>query len=729
MTSWTEKARAASAPAPLAEQQSWTERARSSEGSQGSVDLRTRFEAGMKATEAGKLNYLREKYGKANVRAEQDGSIKIKDPSSGAELTFDPSPRGGFTWDGLKSFLADIPGDIADLSGDALEFATQQAGILAGAAEGAAIGSAVPAVGNILGGALGGYAGAGAGGVAGNLARQAASAALPGSDELTPIQRGAAAADAGQFAMAGESMGPLVRAGLTKANPANWVRRTIQSGADPRMEAKAAQITSHTGIEFTPGQAGGGRTALRMEGALAQREGAGDIMFAGAPGSKAIGYLGQAKQFETFARKLMRGGRSAEAGGEALAAASDKTFKTLRTARSEQWKQQMSEVARLSGGKPVLPLRNTIEEASAILDEYKPALGPASQQRFAASLIGDLSSTIDKAREQLLDEAKARGASAVELRAIAKASPLKLKGLRADALEFQQAMADIGEKLHSRMGVAASIDPSRRDAIVTRMMAAMRRDLDAAADMGELNGEVAAALKGARQGYAQASDELDAAKTRLLVDALELSESDAPDLAIRNMVTNKSSTQIKRAMQILGKYDTPAAVQARQDSLGELFRMAKPSRSMAAREVSIGPVQFYNLAKRYEDNIRALYTGDKKGYLDFKMLVNAAERMADSAGVASGGAQTKLLDWFGDTIDIGVKAVTSPKSAIEKVATTVNSEGLARIMAVGGTRDFLQVIERSAEPKSRASAAARLMTLLARDNKEQDRQPEPTPAE
>lgn len=158
--------------------------------------LWARAGAGIKMTPAGKASFYQQTLGGSQpVVSGPDGKVYIYDDKTGQYVPANPP---GFD-----------PGDIADLSGVALQVAPNIA------ATGLPGGTTAP--------------GQAAAGAVGSVLRQGASALLPGSDQMTPTER---VADVGtNAAMAGVGQGALnVGAKLLRAaKPAGWIGRKYQA--------------------------------------------------------------------------------------------------------------------------------------------------------------------------------------------------------------------------------------------------------------------------------------------------------------------------------------------------------------------------------------------------------------------------------------------------------------------------------------------------------------------
>jgi hypothetical protein len=166
----------------------------------------TRLAGGKQFDDAGVVRWLRAKYDKPNEKnvlpkigpgGEIEG-IVYRENAKDTWKEYDPRPKG------IISAIKDIPGDIADVSGDIVEGAAQAAGVHAGAQ----IGSAVGPIGAVAGGLVGGFGM----GVLANAERQAEVAAMPGAQPQSIPSRAEQALKAGNLAVISEGPGKLVGA-------------------------------------------------------------------------------------------------------------------------------------------------------------------------------------------------------------------------------------------------------------------------------------------------------------------------------------------------------------------------------------------------------------------------------------------------------------------------------------------------------------------------------------
>ena len=155
---------------------------------QPEVDAWTNFLAGLKATEAGKVNFLKAKYERlgGQVIPESDENHNL---TGNAIIKMPGKPPQIVKLEGMSV------GTVAGASGDVGE---------------ALIGTGGAALGGVLSGGLGAaLGGAGADALA-SAARQGISAALPGDDELTPWARVGKGTANVALGLAGEGTGKLL---------------------------------------------------------------------------------------------------------------------------------------------------------------------------------------------------------------------------------------------------------------------------------------------------------------------------------------------------------------------------------------------------------------------------------------------------------------------------------------------------------------------------------------
>ena len=158
----------------------------------------TRSLASIKASEAGKINYLKKKFGENNVAKDTKGNVVFREAE-------------GLGWRAFDEKGFDI-GDLADFSGDAVEGVAGVGGALGG---------------TVATGGLGALAGGAIGAATGNAARQGLSILIPGDDELSAEDR---VKQAGVSAVVGAAAGGAGVAGKKAFDSAKKLKDKVQHG-------------------------------------------------------------------------------------------------------------------------------------------------------------------------------------------------------------------------------------------------------------------------------------------------------------------------------------------------------------------------------------------------------------------------------------------------------------------------------------------------------------------
>lgn len=712
-------------------------------------DFWTRFNAGLKVTEAGKLNYLRERYGKENVFVQpEDGSLVIRDPKTNQVFPFDPSVD--------QSFVRDIPGDLADIAGDVAEAA---AGGISGVG-----GAIVGAAGGPLGAAAGAMIGGGLGSGAANVLRQGGSANIAGDDELTTNERARMASEATQMGATSELIARGVGQAFDVMRPANTMRRGIVgsdnlgvsavppgtgagSGAGAKnvdellksagtKEGTAAytgagkRLTKQTGVDLTVGQTTGSRTALKLEGLLAQRPGSEATMFESAvkQAQQLEGYLG--KQIERL------GNVGSEVAGERVAAAFDAFVGKLATSRSRIAGEIFGRADQLAGGKKVIPVRNAVAEIDRLIEDFSPNIMTDTAEKVVSGLERMRSKLLQKGTEDaaraMLDAAKAgTGPTTVK-----NLSPEQIiDAIRVSPKSFQRDLAVVGKAAAGSGNIVEDLgDKATQIHIARRMMRALQRDLDDAITSDAT--EVGATLKSAREAYRRLSEPIDRVRASILTKSLKLVEEGAPDKIAQRLVGNGvSNVQVRDAMKLLEKADPDAARNIRAAALQELLGKADSSVAMANRGVTLSPSRFASVARKNEERITALFGGDARGLLQFKRAVLVAQRIGDTAGVGPGGSQTAPMLFYRELLDAVVTGKINPQAAMGQVFGFMSANRMAKTMTSPEGRDaFLELAKLGQTKQAVAATLKRLASIQEREEKlerrrQQDRQEPETPAE
>lgn len=317
------------------------------------ADFMTRFGASFKMTPAGKVDYLKHKYGEKNVLVDEKGNIFFR-PKDGARLTL---------FDEKDLSLA----DLADFGGDL-------PGVIFSAIGGASGTAAGPGPGNVGGAALGA--------LVGNQLKQAISGFMAGDDNMTAGDRLTSMGT--DFAMGGASQYGANKAMALRdvVRPGNIVARSAQRAEATPFAQQGRQLSAETGIPLSFADETGSRAAKTIEG-MARRNPVSADTFS------AFDRLQTEKAVQRI-RGIMDDIHGSEVGDESLGQSAnrafDKLWDNLVAARRSTAQSDFSLVHKLSAGKPVLPTIRMKDAVNGLISEYDvPGAGPMAK-KFVSEL-------------------------------------------------------------------------------------------------------------------------------------------------------------------------------------------------------------------------------------------------------------------------------------------------------------------------------------------------------
>jgi hypothetical protein len=492
-----------------------------------------RYIAGKQFSPKGVARYLGAKLGPENVFTMLDpesGEIDnflIRDKPEAQWRVFDPSPG--------HKFWTDIPGDIADVSGDTIEGLAQSAGAAGGALLGSLTGNPVGTVAGLL-------AGSGAAGTAANLERQAEVAALPGSETISPLTRGRQAIEAGGVATLSEGVGvPLGKAvsgGAKLAQRAGsrvfkkgryGLAQKLFGGTAPETAAEAlGKVPARRRVDVA-------REGLKQQERLSEKIGE-DIAFSAGElgkspkaqtyeaivrtdintmeGQQAID-LQKTKQLTRFADKtideLARGEIPAIDAVDRASKSHKAVVDNLYDILSKTAKKDFGLVDEMSGNKNVFGLKNAMDTIDSFDNFEKGAAGGASKELrdYLQGLRNDFMQATDSQWSQLKS-----GKPVMNARA------------------FQRTMHNYGVKVREGTESATqNITRQKKDRINKAIFAALNKDLDESVDTAGSK-----ALRTARENYRVNSKKIDAVQDLFFDRATDMLADDKASLAPSNLL-------------------------------------------------------------------------------------------------------------------------------------------------------------------------------------------------
>jgi chorismate mutase len=676
-----------------------------------------------KVTDAGRLNFLRETFGqdengKDNFFVDNDHGVFIKTKG----------PNGKIEWR-LVNPAGPDRGDVAEAVPDVVQAAT--------GAIGGAIGAAAGPVGVAAGSAVGD--------AVGSVARQAISAALPGSDELTPLER---AGRVGVDVAAGLVSEGIARGGakvFDKIRPQNLRAKALGGGIETPQTSKAAaeavaatkqatpprdipgaptqvqtpassqnhfdeQMTAanvaaskarpeyfaegktlakQTGVDLSPAQITGSRDALRYEGMIAQSPGVADKM-------ADLSIRRAAQLQDAFKRELRTIAETpgAERAGEMVAQVATKHRTQLVNMRSRVAQRMFDDARKKAGDGQIIPAQETLATIRELEETFRPFVGTDTADIATRRLAEERKKIIAKFAEDYKEQ------SGKEL-----TDEEAEKQVMATVSEFSRSLSIFSKASAGTGKFAKDLDDATNQYIAKRIYSALQKDLGSVADT--MPG--ASELRAAREAFAKLSAPIEQTKKDAFSTIIKDVEGGAPDKAIARM-SKWSPVQLRDAMVTLSKTDPQASLQVKSQLLEEVFSKARGGHELANRGVDISPAKFASAWRSDHDRIKAIFADDAAGYLKFRRLAKVATRLADNAGVGPGGSQTASLMWLRELPKTVAGALVDPREVAVQVASIFSAKSFASAIANPKTRDaMLELVSTRGTTKAGVSAINRLL--------------------
>ena len=563
------------------------------------VDIETgapfsvRAGASVKMTTAGKLNYLKSKYGLENVRA-RGNEIDYINPDTQQWTQFDEK--------GLSI------SDIADLTGPAIESIP---GVVAGFA------TANPLI-------------AGAADAGASAIRQGISASLPGADQMTVGGRLGNIAIAGGLGITFQGTSNIAEEVIKKVRPTNILKRYLnrkvlgdpsvsaselgrQSGffASPKGQAvpELLDLEKKTGLTFTPGQVTQDPGLLTLEGSARRN-----------PISAAMVQAGDTQRLsalQTYLQKIMadigEGKAGIESAGNKVKLVWDSHIEKAVKERSASAKNAFTAAIEKQKGSDIpVTASNFLSTISEVIRDLNTRLGGDATVKQLEELAKIKNKLSQVSVDDITGEIKITAAGG---------DPMSLG-------EFQRGLEIWGKAARGTGKPLEAFDSQGNKRVARRVFPALLRDLDSMISKGVPG---AAELKVARQEYRAMSEFLEETKTSILTKVLGLGSGEH---VFEKFVGNTwKPSQKKAAMAIVDSLDGELAKDIRVLALEDIISKAVPqSGSIGALDIGLSPAKLISAANKNDDGIRALFAGDHKGYLNWREAVKAAKVLAYRAG-------------------------------------------------------------------------------------------------
>lgn len=628
-------------------------------------NLLDRVVVGLKLSNESKLNYMRGKYGRENARINVEGELEFK-------------PTGADKWIRFDEYGATLK-DIGDISGALIE--------------------AIPPT--IYGAVSADPVGAGLAASIGSGLRQELAKRTPGGED---ISFGGGVGRVGESFLVG-AVGQKVVNELFKI-PKKAIRNIFARYIWPRSKSatrairKAEKLTLQTGIPLTPAQQSGSRSAILLENLVRQHPATADIV------SKT-----DIKQLQALRRYIFATFDTIAPGREGKAAAGEKIAQAYKTyvtrmihTRSVAGKLAFDRANVKAAGREVVSMENTISSIDDVIKKFKTPVGddPATLavrrlEKIKNRLIKKTPTTFS----QILDSA-GRPYTTVGTTTRKK---LTIK-------ELQRGLSIYGKRARGAGKIVPDLSTAENIHIAQQIYDGLLADLDNTVQLGGLGG---IELKTARDLWAAMSNEIDDLTKSVLIKIIDKPGEKAVDSFLSSAWTH---SEVKTALSVLRTSNLAAVKNIRVAALEEILGKAvPPGTAYRIGGVPISPAKFVTQANHYDDRIKALFVGDRAGYVTWRRGVKAAQRIADRGGL--GGSQTAPMQWtmgFVKTL-IGHARGLNPVGMATDIATFFAPQHLARIiMHPQAKKQLLIITAKGSTAKAVSIAIMRIKEIEAREN-------------
>lgn len=315
----------------------------------------------------------------------------------------------------------------------------------------------------------------------------------------------------------GAAFGGAVKA-FDKVRPGNVAARYVNDQfAKSPMGAESQRIGNEIGQTYTPGQATGSRGLLTIEGLVRRHPSSADRMAEF-----------DTKQLDTSLRnlnanldRLATNPAGPEATGNLVSKSFDTVLSKARTVRRATANADFGRVDEIAGKGKVIQPDNLRTQIDSLVDDFSaPGGGDAS-----AALVGQA--------ERLRNALSKDGLS---------------------AKETERLLEIYGKAANGTGAVFKDMDTGQQRYIAGRLRDALVADLDAAADAGGHSGQVATALKTARDNYRSNSAAINDLEKSVLGRLFGGDYDKSPE-RVAQAVKNMRPTELRQSLDILNKAD------------------------------------------------------------------------------------------------------------------------------------------------------------------------------
>lgn len=395
-----------------------------------------------------------------------------------------------------------------------------------------------------------------------------------------------------------EFAGPLVFSGLTRAGKGIYSKFT---GASDEALESAKELAQRTGIKTTIGQAAKGGVAESGERYLRQMPFSRDV-FRG-PDKEALGAL--ASFADNTAERLT--GKSPKKAVKLAIAADKKYTEKLIESRTRRGNIDFGEVDRLSGDMSIFDIRRVFRKMDEFVEEYG--------QKGVSDEADAIRESVAKRKESIME-------------LVGESPDGKITGK-----QMRRLLSGWSKSAYDPRGVFEKVkDVKKKKVFAVSVLSELVSVLDDAAESTGASGEVARAIKVARQNWADGTKEIMARQTHPLAEKT-FGKTPEKLISVLSKDTPENYEKLGAVMEFLNKQAPASAEDVRGAVVKDLRR-----RVTVLNEEGVEEINAAALASELSKNrrmYRLLFAGSKEGQ-------QAVDDMAKAAGMLKkvGGSQT-----------------------------------------------------------------------------------------
>lgn len=494
-----------------------------------------------------------------------------------------------------------------------------------------------------------------------------------GQGEGGPLERGISA---GEGALLGSGAGALLGTATSMFNKvrpknvsANYVNKQF---AQSPMAQDSARLSQDLGQVYTPGQATGSRSLLTIEGLVRRHPASADKMAAFDQRQLDVSL----RNLESNLNRLAASPSGPEATGGLVAKSFDKVFTDVTKLRRATAQADFGKVDELAGRYRVIKPTNLSQTIDDLAKDFDVPGG------------GDASSSLVRRIQGIKTE-------------LERAGPQGLS-----AKETQRLLEVYGSASRGTGKIFQDLDTAQQRMIAGKLQGALLKDIDAAADAGGHTGEIATALKSARDNYRQNSKAINDLEKSVLGRLFGGDYEKSPEriaMAVRNM----KPSELRQSMDILNKADPATSQSVKrylvEDALaagGYAPKGLAPQAQVAGEDV-FSPAKFLTSIRK--SPVWASFDpAERKG---MEEAVRDLERLTYRAGTDGSPTAPLLFGWEVAKALGGGAAAMSPTQIAKSVAAVMVPQKIAAVITTPQGQQALRTL-RTAKPNSPAAMAA-----------------------